>query len=80
MVNNFDIFRGKLSRSRHRRRVIRTTRVYRVSNASIPEHTRSGKQAAGVDRPRLLLVTIISLPMALAGALGEAVVLASSSA
>jgi len=51
------LFRGKLSRSRHRRRAIRTTRVYRVSNASIQEHTRSGKQAAGVDRPRLQVLT-----------------------
>ena len=33
------LFRGKLSRSRHRR-ARHTTRVYRVSNASIREHTR----------------------------------------
>jgi hypothetical protein len=75
------LFRGKLSRSPHRR--ARHTRgVYRASNASIREHTRkTSSRGRSTPAARInLLVTIISLPMALAVALGEAVVSASSSA
>ena len=50
-------FAANSAERRRRGRAIRTTRVYRVSNASIREHTRSRKQAAGVDRPRLQELT-----------------------